>query len=79
MFKLSAVCYDDNVVAENTAYQYWLSNNHYYNGAYGNKEGAYKNYATFKTQNILTIGRNGNVSRAVSAVNKKTTTTPTNQ
>ena len=61
LFKLSAVCYDDNVVAENTAYQYWLSNNHYYNGAYGNKEGAYKNYATFKTQNILTIGRNGNV------------------
>lgn len=61
LFKLSAVCYDDNVVAENTAYQYWLSSNHYYNGAYGNKEGAYKNYATFKTQNILTIGRNGNV------------------
>lgn len=61
LFKLSAVCYDDNVVAENTAYQYWLSNNHYYNGAYGNKEGAYKNYATFKTQNILTIGRNGKV------------------
>ena len=61
LFKLSAVCYDDNVVAENTAYQYWLSNNHYYNCAYGNKEGAYKNYATFKTQNILTIGRNGNV------------------
>lgn len=61
LFKLSAVCYDDNVVAENTAYQYWLSNNHYYNGAYGHKEGAYKNYGTFKTQNILTIGRNGNV------------------
>ena len=61
LFKLSAVCYDDNVVAENTAYQYWLSNNHYYNGAYGNKEGAYKNYGTFKTQNILTIGRNGKV------------------
>lgn len=61
LFKLSAVCYDDNVVAENTAYQYWLSNNHYYNGAYGDKDGAYKNYATFKTQNILTIGRNGNV------------------
>lgn len=61
LFKLSAVCYDDNVVAENTAYQYWLSSNHYYNGAYGNKEGAYKNYATFKTQNILTIGRNGKV------------------
>lgn len=61
LFKLSAVCYDDNVVAENTAYQYWLSNNHYYNGAYGIKEGAYKNYGTFKTQNILTIGRNGKV------------------
>ena len=61
LFKLSAVCYDDNNVAANTAYQYWLSSNHYYNGAYGNKEGAYKNYATFKTQNILTIGRNGNV------------------
>lgn len=61
LFKLSAVCYDDNVVAENTAYQYWLSNNHYYNGAYENKEGAYKNYGTFKTQNILTIGRNGKV------------------
>lgn len=61
LFKFSAVCYDDNVVAENTAYQYWLSNNHYYNGAYGNKEGAYKNYGTFKTQNILTIGRNGKV------------------
>lgn len=61
LFKLSAVCYDDNVVAENTAYGYWLSSNHYYNGAYGDKEGAYKNYGTFKTQNILTIGRNGKV------------------
>lgn len=61
LFKLSAVCYDDNNVAANTAYGYWLSSNHYYNGAYGNKEGAYKNYATFKTQNILTIGRNGKV------------------
>ncbi len=68
LFKLSAVCYDDNNIAANTAYQYWLSSNHYYNGAYGyyngaygNKEGAYKNYGTFKTQNILTIGRNGNV------------------
>ncbi len=61
LFKLSAVCYDDNNVAANTAYQYWLSSNHYYNGAYGNKEGAYKNYGTFKTQNILTIGRNGKV------------------
>ena len=61
LFKLSAVCYDDNNIAQNTAYGYWLSSNHYYNGAYGNKEGAYKNYATFKTQNILTIGRNGNV------------------
>lgn len=61
LFKLSAVCYDDNNVAANTAYGYWLSSNHYYNGAYGNKEGAYKNYGTFKTQNILTIGRNGNV------------------
>ena len=61
LFKLSAVCYDDNNIAPNTAYGYWLSSNHYYNGAYGNKEGAYKNYATFKTQNILTIGRNGNV------------------
>lgn len=61
LFKLSAVCYDDNNVAANTAYGYWLSSNHYYNGAYGEKEGAYKNYATFKTQNILTIGRNGKV------------------
>lgn len=61
LFKLSAVCYDDNNIAQNTAYGYWLSSNHYYNGAYGNKEGAYKNYATFKTQNMLTIGRNGNV------------------
>ena len=61
LFKLSAVCYDDNNIAQNTAYGYWLSSNHYYNGAYGNKEGAYKNYATFKTQNILTIGRNGKV------------------
>ena len=61
LFKLSAVCYDDNNIAQKTAYGYWLSSNHYYNGAYGNKEGAYKNYATFKTQNILTIGRNGNV------------------
>lgn len=61
LFKLSAVCYDDNVVAENTAYQYWLSNNHYYNGAYGDKDGAYKDYGTFKTQNFITIGRNGNV------------------
>lgn len=60
LFKLSAVCYDDNNIAQNTAYGYWLSSNHYYNGAYGN-EGAYKNYGTFKTQNILTIGRNGNV------------------
>lgn len=61
LFKLSAICYDDNNVAANTAYGYWLSSNHYYNGAYGEKEGAYKNYATFKTQNILTIGRNGKV------------------
>lgn len=61
LFKLSAVCYDDNNVAANTAYGYWLSSNHYYNGAYGNKEGAYKDYGTFKTQNILTIGRNGKV------------------
>lgn len=61
LFKLSAVCYDDNNIAQNTAYGYWLSSNHYYNDAYGNKEGAYKNYATFKTQNMLTIGRNGNV------------------
>ena len=61
LFKLSAVCYDDNNIAQNTAYGYWLSSNHYYNGAYGNKEGAYKNYATFKAQNILTIGRNGKV------------------
>lgn len=43
------------------SFNWWIGNNHYYNGAYGNKEGAYKNYATFKTQNILTIGRNGNV------------------
>lgn len=61
LFKLSAVCYDDNNIAQNTAYGYWLSSNHYYNGAYGIKDGAYKNYGTFKTQNILTIGRNGNV------------------
>lgn len=61
LFKLSAVCYDDNNIAQNTAYGYWLSSNHYYNGAYGNKEGAYKNCATFKTQNMLTIGRNGKV------------------
>lgn len=61
LFKLSAVCYDDNNIAQNTAYGYWLSSNHYYNGAYGIKEGAYKNCGTFKTQNILTIGRNGNV------------------
>lgn len=61
LFKLSAVCYDDNNVAANTAYQYWLSSNHYYNGAYGNKDGAYKDYGTFKTQNFITIGRNGNV------------------
>lgn len=61
LFKLSAVCYDDNNVAANTAYGYWLSSNHYYNGAYGKKEGVYKDYGTFKTQNILTIGRNGKV------------------
>lgn len=61
LFKLSAVCYDDNNIAQNTAYGYWLSSNHYYNGAYGIKEGAYKDYGTFKTQNILTIGRNGKV------------------
>lgn len=61
LFKLSAVCYDDNNIAQNTAYGYWLRSNHYYNGAYGNKEGTYKNYGTFKTQNILTIGRNGNL------------------
>ena len=61
LFKLSAVCYDDNNIAQNTAYQYWLSNNHYYNGAYGDKDGAYKDYGTFKTQNFITIGRNGNV------------------
>lgn len=61
LFKLSAVCYDDNNIAQNTAYGYWLSSNHYYNGAYGNKKGAYKNCGTFKTQNMLTIGRNGKV------------------
>lgn len=64
LFALGAVCRSTPGKSgenSNDSFNWWIGNNHYYNGAYGNKEGAYKNYATFKTQNILTIGRNGNV------------------
>ena len=64
LFKLSAVCYDDNVVAENTAYQYWLSNNHYYNGAYDDEYGYFgdmRPYGIFSIQNFIPMGRGNNV------------------
>lgn len=64
LFALGAVCRSTPGKSgenSNDSFNWWIGNNHYYNGAYGNKEGAYKDYGTFKTQNILTIGRNGNV------------------
>ncbi len=59
LFAKSAVCADDNGTTANTAYGYWLGHNHYYNGAYGNRDGGYVATCTFKIQNLLTIGRNG--------------------
>lgn len=64
LFALGAVCRSTPGKSgenSNDSFNWWIGNNHYYNGAYGNKEGVYKNYGTFKTQNILTIGRNGKV------------------
>ena len=59
LFAKGAVCSDDNNNGENQAYKYWVGNNYYYNGAYGNRDGKYIAPATFKIQNLLTIGRNG--------------------
>lgn len=64
LFALGAVCRSTPGKSgenSNDSFNWWIGSNHYYNGAYGNKEGAYKNYGTFKTQNFITIGRNGNV------------------
>lgn len=61
LFEKGAVCSDDNNNGANQAYKYWVGNNHYYNGAYGERDGKYIAPATFKIQNLLTIGRNGNL------------------
>lgn len=61
LFAKGAVCSDDNNNGANQAYKYWVGNNHYYNGAYGERDGIYIASATFKIQNLLTIGRNGNL------------------
>lgn len=61
LFAKGAVCSDDNNNGANQAYKYWVGNNHYYNGAYGKRDGIYIASATFKIQNLLTIGRNGNL------------------
>lgn len=61
LFAKGAVCSGDNGSNENYAYGYWLNRNYYYNGAYGAREGDYKNYGTLFIQNLLTIGRNGNL------------------
>lgn len=61
LFAKGAVCSDDNNNGANQAYKYWVGNNHYYNGAYGKRDGKYIASATFKIQNLLTIGRNGNL------------------
>ena len=61
LFAKGAVCSDDNNNGANQAYKYWVGNNHYYNGAYGERDGKYIASATFKIQNLLTIGRNGNL------------------
>lgn len=61
LFAKGAVCSDDNNNGENQAYKYWVGNNYYYNGAYGERDGKYIAPATFKIQNLLTIGRNGNL------------------
>lgn len=61
LFAKGAVCSGDNGSNENYAYGYWLNRNYYYNGAYGAREGDYKNYSTLFIQNLLTIGRNGNL------------------
>lgn len=64
LFALGAVCRSTPGKSgenSNDSFNWWIGNNHYYNGAYGDKDGAYKDYGTFKTQNFITIGRNGNV------------------
>ena len=64
LFALGAVCRSTPGKSgenSNDSFNWWIGSNHYYNGAYGHKEGAYKDYGTFKTQNFITIGRNGNV------------------
>ena len=61
LFAKGAVCSNDNNNGANQAYKYWVGNNYYYNGAYGERDGKYIASATFKIQNLLTIGRNGNL------------------
>lgn len=60
LFKQGAVCKDDNNSTANNAYQTWVDRTYYYDGAY-NYVNDWANNATFKVQNMLSIGRNGNV------------------
>ena len=60
LFKQGAVCKDDNNSTANNAYQTWVGRTYYYDGAY-NYVNDWANNATFKVQNMLSIGRNGNV------------------
>lgn len=60
LFKQGAVCKDDNNSTANNAYQTWVGRTYYYDGVY-NYVNDWANNATFKVQNMLSIGRNGNV------------------
>ena len=60
LFKQGAVCKDDNNSTANKAYQTWVGRTYYYDGAY-NYVNDWASNATFKVQNMLSIGRNGNV------------------
>lgn len=60
LFKQGAVCKDDNNSTANNAYQTWVGRTYYYDGAY-NYVNDWAQNATFKVQNMLSIGRNGNV------------------
>ena len=60
LFKQGAVCKDDNNSTANNAYQTWVGRTYYYDGAY-NYVNDWASNATFKVQNMLSIGRNGNV------------------
>ncbi len=62
LFALGAVCRSTPGITgsnANNTFNYWIGNNYYYNGAYGNRDGDYVNYCTFKVQNMPIIGRNG--------------------